>query len=29
MEYTIQLNKKAAMIINIDGPELYRGFQNL
>lgn len=25
MEYAIQLNEKAAMIINLDGPELYRG----
>lgn len=25
MEYTIKLNEKATMIINIDGPELYRG----
>lgn len=25
MEYTIQLNKKARMIIDIGGPELYRG----
>lgn len=25
MEYTIKLNEKAAMIINLDGPELYRG----
>ena len=25
MEYTIKLNEKAVMIINIDGPELYRG----
>lgn len=25
MEYTIKLNEKAAMLINLDGPELYRG----
>ena len=25
MEYTLKLNEKATMIINIDGPELYRG----
>lgn len=25
MEYAMQLNEKAAMIINLDGPELYRG----
>lgn len=25
MEYTLKLSEKAAMIINIDGPELYRG----
>lgn len=25
MEYTIKLNEKAVMLINIDGPELYRG----
>lgn len=25
MEYLLQLNEKAAMIINLDGPELYRG----
>lgn len=25
MEYTLKLNEKAAMIINLDGPELYRG----
>lgn len=25
MEYTIKLSQKATMIINIDGPELYRG----
>ena len=25
MEYTIKLNEKAVMLINLDGPELYRG----
>lgn len=25
MEYTLKLSEKAAMIINLDGPELYRG----
>lgn len=25
MEYAIQLNEKAVMLINLDGPELYRG----
>ena len=25
MEYTIKLNEKATMLINLDGPELYRG----